>query len=329
VTEVRVVGGRPVCTDAVVVIPGILGSELVDEDGDVCWGLKPAVLAGAWITKKLDVLHVTDDDLAGKRRLRPTRLLRVPGYMPFFGGLEPYTALLRRVSETAVDPRAVTEFAYDWRLSIEYNAARLVKRCEEHLATWRKTVAAERYCDPADVRMVLVAHSMGGLVSRAAAAAPGMADVLGDIITLGTPFFGAVKAIRMLATGEGAPVPKRAARALAVTCPGVYDLLPRYRCVKQGPAPGGFRAFSAGDAVAVGGDGDLAGEAAARWSRLGLAGDEPSVTVLATKAVVGAGQPTLQSVLIDAGACTFIGSIDGVDHGGDSTVYRQSAAPRG
>ena len=32
-----------------------------------------------------------------------------------------------------------------------------------------------------------------------------MADVLREIITLGTPYFGAVKAIRMLSSGEGAP----------------------------------------------------------------------------------------------------------------------------
>jgi hypothetical protein len=85
--------GIPVTTDAVVVVPGIMGSELVDETGEVCWGLKPLLLAKAWRTKRLDVLRVTEADQAGGRRLRPTRLLRVPGYMPVLGGLEPYTYL--------------------------------------------------------------------------------------------------------------------------------------------------------------------------------------------------------------------------------------------
>ena len=45
--------------------------------------------------------------------------------------------------------------------------------------------------------------------------------------------------------------------------------------------------------------------------------------------MVGAGQPTLQSVSIVAGACLFMESLEAEDHGGDSTVYRQSAAPPG
>ena len=328
-TEPRQGRGRPICTDAVVVVPGIMGSELVDGEGRVAWGLKPSVLAGAWITRQLNVLHVTDDDIAGKGRLRPTRLLRVPGYIPLLGGVEPYTGLLRRVSETVVDSRAVAEFAYDWRLSIEYNAVELVKRCDEHLGTWRKVTAAERYCDPADVRLVIVAHSMGGLLARAAAAAPGMLGALREIITLGTPYFGAVKAIRMLETGEGGPVPKRAAQRLAVTCPGVYDLLPRYRCVRDYQDPKGFRPLSSGDVVSIGADRELSEGAAARWRQLALTADQSGGVRPETKAVVGAGQPTLQSVSIVAGACLFMNSIDDVDYGGDSTVYRQSAAPGG
>jgi Lecithin:cholesterol acyltransferase len=125
-----------------------------------------------------------------------------------YSWIEPYTALLRRVAETVVDGRAVAEFAYDWRLSAEYNAARLVNFCESHIADWCKAVVSEHYCDPADVRLMLIAHSMGGLVAQIGSRAPGMTEILREIITLGTPYFGAVKAIRMLETGEGAPVPK-------------------------------------------------------------------------------------------------------------------------
>ena len=72
----------------------------------------------------------------------------------------------------------------------------------------------------------------------------------------------------------------------------------------------------------------MAQDAADRWARLGLTGDARGPAPTA-KAVVGAGQPTLQSVSIAAGACLFMESIKGEDHGGDSTVYRQSAAPPG
>ena len=177
------------------------------------WGLKPKVLGLAWLTGSLSQLHVTDEDLHGGGRLRATRLLRVPGYLPLLGGFEPYTDLLRRVENTVVDPRAAVEFAYDWRLPVVYNAAELVGRCEQHLQAWRGVVAAEGYCDPQDVRLVIVAHSMGGLLARVASAAAGMADALREIITLGTPYFSAVKAIRMFATSGRARQCRRAPRS--------------------------------------------------------------------------------------------------------------------
>src|SRR5690242_3840099 len=134
-------GEAPVSTDAVVVVPGIMGSELVDNDGKVQWGLKPGLLARAWLTRRMDGLQVTEAELAGERRLRATRLLRIPGYMPLLGGLEPYGELLKQVQQKVVDARAVAEFPYDWRLSIDENAAQLVLRCEQHLESWRGIVA--------------------------------------------------------------------------------------------------------------------------------------------------------------------------------------------
>lgn len=314
----------PRSTDAVVVVPGAMGSELMDQSGTVRWGLKPSVLALAWLTKTLDILHVTDDDMAGGRRLRPTRLLRVPGYMPFLGGLEPYTGLLRRIAETAADPRAVAEFPYDWRLSIEYNAPLLVRCCEEHLESWRAVVQAERKGDPADVRLVVVAHSMGGLITRYATQKLDLSVLLRQVITLGTPFYGAVKGVQMLATGEDAPVPRQAARRLALTCPGVFDLLPRYRCVLT---TDGVRRLTVDDIAAIGGSAELATDASQRWERLGLAADDRSGSAVRHLAVVGTEQPTLQSVELEAGEATFLESLAGINHAGDSTVYRQAAAP--
>ena len=320
---------RPTTTDAVVVVPGIMGSELIDCKGAVQWGLKPSLLARAWLTQQVDTLLVTADELAGAVRLRPTRLLRVPSYMPMLGGLEPYSALLDRVTQCVPDPRAVAEFPYDWRLSIEYNAALLVRSCEQHLAAWRAVVAEHRWADPDGVQVALVAHSMGGLIARYATTVLGAGPLVSKIITLGTPYYGAVKGMRMLATGEGAPVPKRAARALALTCPGVYDLLPRYRCVD------GDRLLTTPDVVAVGGSADLSDAAADHWAALGLrptgiAEPAPSAwPATSLTAVVGADQPTLQSLRFDAGECLFDESLSGVDHRGDSTVYRGSAAPAG
>ena len=313
-------------TDAVIVVPGIMGSELLDERDKVRWGLSPSVLAKAWLVGKMDHLHVTEDDIAGGRRLRPTRLLRTPAYMPLMGGLEPYGALLNRISETVVDKRAVREFPYDWRLSIEFNACELVKTCEAHLADWLDVVRTERLTDPNDVRVVVVAHSMGGLVTRYATEVLGLAAIVRQVITLGTPYYGSVKTVRLLATGAGARVPTEAARQLALTSPGVHDLLPRYRCVQSGHQ---LRALQAADLATIGGRADLAAEAATRAARLALSDTADPATSVTLHPVVGANQPTLQSLTIEAGSCTFLHSLDGTDHGGDSTVYRQAAAPAG
>lgn len=317
--------GLPVTADAVVVVPGIMGSELVDaEDGSVRWGLAPKVLAAAWLSGSMPELVVTDEDRAGGGRLRPSRLLRTSAYAPMLGGLEPYTQLLERVEDTVVDRRAVLEFPYDWRLSIEFNAQHLVGACEAHLHGWREVARVRGDVDPKRVRVVIVAHSMGGLIARYASEVLGLSAVLRRIVSLGTPYYGSVKTVGLLTMGAGAPVPRRAARRLARSCPGVYDLLPRYRCV-AGSA--GLRPLTTADLSGICGDSQLLTESADRWGRLGL--DVAAAPATPVSAAVGIEQPTLQSVVIDAGEFYFRESLDGVNHRGDSTVYRQAAAPAG
>lgn len=313
-------------SDAVIVVPGIMGSELRDGDGRVVWGLTVGALGPAWSAGALPrALRVRDEDLAGVRRLTPTRLLRVPAYAPFLRGLEPYGPLLRRLHQETGDERAVAEFPYDWRLPVTMAADDLVKRGLAHLRAWRGVVRQSGTADPADVRLVVVAHSMGGLVTRGALNDPEFAAHVRHVVTLGTPYFGSVDTVQLLATGEGAPVPRRAARALAVGCPGVYDLLPRYVCVD---AADGQRSLSSADIAAVGASREMADQALARWQSLALSG--PGFPVPVT-AVVGALQPTLSSLRLRDGALTFSEKTldDDPDAGGDSRVSRRAAAPLG
>ena len=76
---------------------------------------------------------------------------------------------------------------------------------------------------------------MGGLLAWLACQDPELAKDVRATVTLGAPFYGAPKAALLLATGRGAKVPHRRARRLAITLPGVYDLLPAYRCVTHDP----------------------------------------------------------------------------------------------
>ncbi|MFF3710864.1 lipase/acyltransferase domain-containing protein [Streptomyces phaeochromogenes] len=307
-------------SDAVLVLPGIMGSELRDrESGDVLWGpLDPRWYLDAWTTgRALGRLVPTDDERAGRTgRVVPVGLLKAPAFAPVLRGVEPYGNLLAKLRAAVDDPRAVTGFPYDWRLPVPHNAARLADAADRHLADWR------RHSGRSDARLVIVAHSMGGLVARHFAERLGGATQLRTLITLGTPFFGAVAAAHILNLGKGIKIPLPAGRLgrLARTLPGLYDLLPCYRCVLEGAGP---RLLTPADVQAIGGDPELAAPALAdRWGE----------TVPAwLRVVVGVDQRTPQSLeLRDGTVVPHHGLPDGpdgrmVDYGGDGTVYRHSA----
>lgn len=317
------------CRDAVIVLPGIMGSELVDTaTGNVLWGLtNPGWYVSAWGRgESLRALAVTEDERAGRvGRVRATRTLRVPAFAPMFRGIEPYTDLVATVKRFAADTDAVKEFAYDWRLAIDHNAGLLARLVDEHLTAWRKHRKGS-----SEAGLVLIAHSMGGLIARFFADVLGGARDVRDIVTLGTPFYGAAKAIVMLSTGRGAPLPlpRRRLCQLARTMPGLHDLLPTYRCVDAGASA---RHLEAADIDALGGDGELARQAFARRARL------HAKQLTKQHSVVGVQQATIQSVSIADGVAEPLfytcldagqGGLHRVDRRGDSTVYRDAAAPQ-
>jgi len=167
-------------------------------------------------------------------------LLRAPAWAPWLAGVEPYVDLVEGVTGVVGDPAAVLEFGYDWRLPVQHHATRLAECANRHLDAWlahpRHEQARAVRPDGRPGQLVLVAHSMGGLVLRAMAAIPGAMERVRAVVTLGTPFEGAAKAAMILNSGRGGPVPlpRRRMRRLAVTMPGVHELLPTYRCVDEG-----------------------------------------------------------------------------------------------
>src|SRR5260370_35861469 len=95
----------PVCRDAVIVIPGIMGSELVDaETGDVLWGLSPRTYLRFWTSGGgLERLQGTDQERGGKTGpIRATGLLRFPVASPIFGGFEPYLRLVAGIRHSLI-----------------------------------------------------------------------------------------------------------------------------------------------------------------------------------------------------------------------------------
>lgn len=267
---------------------------------------------------------MTPDETEGiYGRITPRRLLRFPAFAPFLAGFEPYSALLKSLRSVTY-PAAVKEFPYDWRLPVAYTGGLLADFAIRHLVEWRNSeqeVAARRQDPEGDrpARLVIVAHSMGGLLVRQACRSAGFAEEVRATVTLGTPFFGAPKAVQMLAAPGRTLLPRERLQELARGLPGVYDLLPTYRCVADGAQA---RRLTASDVDGVGGDGTLA-ETSFSWQE-----SVSAVQLPHHEQVVGVNQPTTQSLTIEAGAVTgheytYERTTTGVQKvalGGDGTV---------
>jgi hypothetical protein len=336
--------------DAVVVVPGIMGSALRDTTkGRYVWRPHDPRWWSAWLRDDgIRPLHLDENERSGKYgRVEATELLRAPGWAPVLKGFEPYSALLDAVERTVADPKAVLEFPYDWRLPVAINGELLAEAAHRHLAQWRASGdhdwARRRHPDGREARLVFVAHSMGGLVTRAAfayAASQG-SDLVPEtraVVTLGTPFLGSVKSAVILNGDRSSRLPaliRRRMQALSATLPGVHDLLPDYRCVDAGTD---VHRLGSAEVAALGGDAELAREAQLFQRRM----REQAPALPGHRALVGVAQPTAQSLRLEAGVVhkqyvAFERNGDGElardgdripirrDRAGDGTVYRDAA----
>jgi hypothetical protein len=300
--------------DVIVVVPGMLGSRL-QRDGRTIWG-------GRGTFESLAVpahLALTGDGHRPEPDVRPSGLVTVPVQIPGLAKVDAYTGLLRLLSGPVVpDQRDVMIFAYDWRLSCAANGALLADQVTAALTA--------RRADGRDGKVVFVAHSMGGLVVQHFTDVLGGSSVTRRVISIGTPFMGAVKA---LGTLSGGLLPwlagtGRRTRTVLQTFPSVYELLPRYRAVLDG---GSLRRLAAGDLPP---DADLSlFEAATRFhDRLEA---DPARGYDRT-VVVGVSQTTPQFAVVAGGEtrlltrCRLAGGEE-IDRRGDGTVPRQASIP--
>lgn len=218
----------------VVLLPGIGGSILTaprTEAERVHYALTPAGVAGALArpgTLDLDRYpELTPTGLVQDLTVLPA-LLTLPGYQRLILRLN--NAFDRVVMDTyrppaPIHPRTdVLRFPYDFRQSIEATAQRLDDAVAEALRH-RGTAAADR-------PVIIVAHSMGGLVARYWVAVLGGWRHCHALVTAGTPVRGAPKALDWLVNGAGTGVLRdpRMTRVIR-RWPSMYELLPQYEAV--------------------------------------------------------------------------------------------------
>ena len=193
--------------------------------------------AGPW---SLDDLRVVDDDPEADdlgdgiqaSGLVPYTL--VPG-LDCFDGYTGLTSQLRntfdlRVGDVASEgpPANYFEFPYDWRRDNRASARRLKRLVDRELPKWRK------FRDYPDAKLILIGHSMGGLLARYyVECLEGFKDTRA-IITFGTPHRGSVKTIDYLVNGYRSLGLRLATfTELMRSFRSVYQLLPIYECVLE------------------------------------------------------------------------------------------------
>jgi len=252
----------------VIVIPGVLGSRLVDKpSGKLVWGkferarffrrgttaqvhdIALPMREGVPLSHLQDAIQsdgtlaYLEIDLAGlpveiQAYDQMLHALGVGGYR------DPQHPRLESI-DYGEDHFTCFQFDYDWRRDVSENAARLHEFIENRRQYIRREYQQRFGIVNADVKFDIVTHSMGGLVARYYlrygprplpddGSLPPLdwagAQNVARVVLVGTPNAGSTLAIRDLVNGHQlAPLLPKYPPAVLGTMPSIYQLLPRPR----------------------------------------------------------------------------------------------------
>ncbi len=320
-------GGRTTGVDfglnrpVVIFVPGFFGSEIACGER-VLWGKYPFHLSDM----RLDATGRSNLSEAEGGSVCNTFAEPNGVVVDKMLGTDVYGKAQRHLASLVAEPSRFAAYGWDWRKRPEEaleGLDRLVERmrCQGELGCVKR----------AQEQVVLVAHSMGGLVTRHYIDDPERARKVSRLVTVATPYLGSAKAMFPVTSGVEAalysPIDVITGnsdfKAFAANMGGLYHLFP-------GPGYGGF--------LQVGGPGSLFLEPAAVASFVGSVGGNPMLLAEGMNAhgqvldrfrtngvdfhvVVGDGVPTVSSVRV----------VDGVEDTleltfapGDGTVTTKS-----
>lgn len=229
--------------DLVVILPGITGSVL-QKDGKDLWAPSGQAIWDIIKTlgNALDALKVDRDDPDAEDLedgIKAVRLVEDAHIIPGLWKIDGYTRTTEAIAKNFSnivkgdiyrdpDDKAANlyHFPYDWRRDNRASAKILKRLLNKRLKCWRERSGNQ------NAKAILLAHSMGGLVSRY------YLEVLGGwkdckaLFTFGTPYRGSPNAVNFLANGY-----KKAFIDLTQimrSMNSVYQLMPRYKALKVG-----------------------------------------------------------------------------------------------
>jgi pimeloyl-ACP methyl ester carboxylesterase len=323
--------GQPM-PDVIVLLPGILGSVL-KKNGRTLWGFTPGALGGTvlsrgrvlreglWIDEddpEVDDLGdgVTADALIADLHLLPG-LWKIDGYSKVANAI--------RARFDVRDGENFFTFPYDWRRDNRVSARRLARLSFDWLRRWREK-------GNADAKLILIGHSMGGLVSRwFLEVLEGWRDTRA-LITFGTPYRGSLNALDTLANGmRKGPFGLVDLSALCRQLVSIHQLLPIYRCYDAGDG----QLARVGETTGVPNvDAAKARSALVEFHReieraAASNAERPEYRAKGdwVYPIVGIGQQTNQSARRRADGVELLTGHEGRDLSGDGTVPRVSAVP--
>lgn len=316
----------------IVVLPGITGSVL-RKDGKRLWDAKLLRFAGA-IFGSLEGLELKGDDptcddlgdgVDAPELIKDLSIF--PGLIKIDIG---YGALTEQLKQTfdLKDGKNFFEFPYDWRRDNRVAARKLQQLVEKQLPLWRQESGA------ADAQVILLAHSMGGVISRYYLEVLGGWKTCKLLVTFGTPYLGSLNSLDSLSNDvEYFGIKFKTLSRLGRSCTSIYQLLPIYPVVQSG---GTFHQVS--DLTLPNIDQVKAQEALAFHREIIEAqkANQKDMEYLAKQdwivPWVGTKQKTFQSATFDGATVTCVDDVlpDAVDQNavmGDGTVPYCSARP--
>ena len=249
----------------VIVIPGILGSRLVDDEtGRTVWGAFRAEYANPKVDEELRLiaLPIAPEAVVAPDRVRPDGVLeslelalagiplQVQAYSGILktlgaGGYRDQSLGLNSI-DYGTDHYTCFQFDYDWRQDISHNARRLKIFIDERRRDVQRQYEIEYGITDSPVKFDIVAHSMGSLLTRyflryggeelpqdgsvPSVSWAGAEDVERAIL-VAPPNGGSLEALDQLINGfdKGGPLIPRYDPAVLGTFASVYQLLPRSR----------------------------------------------------------------------------------------------------
>lgn len=190
---------------AILVIPGIMGSNLVDSDGDTVW------VTDDWIAGSKQLYYLLNGTIACTSSGFSSETIAPKLGTNEYGTRDTYKDLVNRLKSTFQNSYDVIFASYDWRLDNTRSAIQLKKTIDNY------------------DEVIIVAHSMGGLVTSKYLQMYGGSKVA-KVITLGTPYWGAVGAAEIMYTGEVNQLPSIVRSAMSGT---MRDLVRNYSSMYQ------------------------------------------------------------------------------------------------